>query len=1557
MQMEYIKSFDYNEIGNWPNEKYTFSPITENIEAISKPVYIYFPVYGNPSIDYGIYSKNSLIDYEYGSIYKDYDSYSNKHTLNLFKDVTPLSFYYAPNHRELYPYSVFNVFGIESDNIVKGFYINPKRLFFKPISIEKLEIGWRIKLSAVILGKDPVFFQSNNFINDALAVYKNDKESYESKQEYNLPFDLRLKYEVKGTEKFFNRKIINFTTAFNPSSYGVFLENPYTQIKKNSIYLTNKHYVLTTDDIISESSYYNNEDNDFFNFNGYRYNYNNDNDKQHFYIYNNPSDSNDSWLYASITPSDTYFEYYSNTEKITGVPDSYLGIRYISDSDKIKVTDENVLDTIITFKNNESIMDINQEFFSDDVNEITLDLKYPPHYYNFNLKYKAFSDFFNISSTLMFDGSSNDIIFQKIYDYFSDPFFTDDTYIKFSHENYPVDDSFYKSTGVLLSSLSSYTEYILNEIVEISAYSTDTIKNTILNVNEKYSEISYNIDVAYDTPFYKTKGVTLSGILILSDYKYLSSSSFDGLTSIIFDLGFDYSDSSFYKYNGNTISLNNKIYVTSGIYNTSTDYYNDTFVQQISTYDSKSYFVNNVKTITATNTPELTGIIYNLGEPYSNYAEITSSVYHDNEYISTGITLSGVWVCIDQQIATGTNYSELTASANSFGGIYSTYAKTTSEILFLNEFKSTGAYLNGLTYNNVLSSFAFQMASPQTYYNVISTFDTNVNFLYNISISSYNENFTSDIVLYNSISVYKIDNRLYDNYVEGYSLNYDITSKIVDFDTEYVKISTYLFSEYHLSILDLETYGGLDLIKYEFLNLSNELKPYLSCYYSEEKIPYNIYDLDWINATSGCLLYIEYPNSTFGEVAFEIIPKLSTYSGFLESFYKTKIVLSENITNDSNIYDKIFLKNKNETSNNIEIELISIADDLENTNISWKIEPQSDNVVLYIKDPVNNDITYINQDENLVYVKDYTSTVFVSGYVDNQIKIIGYSEKYNQYPELIIDYTLFDLLKEGIFTVAPLYELDNQKQIRNIDIASYISESNVLLDLPNDFSIYWIWEYGDITDSQYQPITALKLDGTIYSCGETDTIQNLSSLSFFIRPNINYAPIENIVKVKAFAFNEKNNFIGEYIFTVDDYPHIDLYNLNIETYYDLYPLDIIHSTKNTPILTRPLNNFSVYTFKIDKSETSIFKFLDSYDNIKWEFFDDLGFYQSITGIDQVDHYEIYNSLNWELNYIKVTIENIYIPTWNKPHTFTKVLYINSLPESSFYKPLNLLIYPEYYWTPETPYINFTDNENFIYSIHPLTYENKKSETYNFYVSADKEATQYEYSTGDILFTQEGLLKIPESTELKSIYGMTISVSAFDSIYFPKENGIFYKIVTEEGLIDLYMENLTFTSIPFNAEVGFQMENFKKSPKIIPFDTFNFTFSSVFSSIDIKNNRIIVIDQFILPDYKQSPVKIIEELSTITYTLSTKYWTFSKIIEAKTGKYNVFELNIGNSLDLLTISDKKIDTLYIYAEANIKKTIPAETFKNYPSYENKELWKTVDELIDAKILDDAFISSI
>jgi hypothetical protein len=152
MQLEFIKNFDFTELGNWPNEKYSFSPISEKIEPVAKPINLYFPVYGNPSIDYGIYSKNILIDYEYGNIFKDYDVNKNKYSLNLFSSITPLSFYYIPTHRELYPYTIFNVFGIESDDIIKGFYLNPKRLFFKPIYSEKTSIGWRIQLSAILLG-------------------------------------------------------------------------------------------------------------------------------------------------------------------------------------------------------------------------------------------------------------------------------------------------------------------------------------------------------------------------------------------------------------------------------------------------------------------------------------------------------------------------------------------------------------------------------------------------------------------------------------------------------------------------------------------------------------------------------------------------------------------------------------------------------------------------------------------------------------------------------------------------------------------------------------------------------------------------------------------------------------------------------------------------------------------------------------------------------------------------------------------------------------------------------------------------------------------------------------------------------------------------------------------------------------------------------------------------------------------------------------------------------------------------------------------------------------
>jgi hypothetical protein len=1555
MQFEYIKSFDFSEIGNWPNEKYYFSPIPEKIEPIPQPINVYFPVYGNPSIDYGIYSKNTLIDYEYGNIFKDYNSDKHKYSLNLFSDTTPLSFYYMPNHRDLYPYTIFNVFGIESDQIIKGFFLNPKRLFFKPIYTEKSSIGWRIQLSAIILGQDPTYFQSNDFIKDALSVYKYDRESYDNKKEYALPTNLTLKYDIKGTEKFFNKNIINFTNTYNPSSLDINLEEAGTEIKKNSIYFTNKHYLLNTDTIIGETSYYNDEDNDFFNFNGYNYNFNNDNDVQKYYMFNNPSDINDEWLYIRLTPSNAQLEYFCNTEKITGVPDTALSIKYISDSDKIKNKSENAIDTILIFEKNSEITSIDQEFSSENSDNIILDLKYPPHYYNYNLKYKAFLDFYNLSSVLTFEGTNNESIYQQIYDYFNDPSFIDDRYSKFAYEINSIDDSFYKSTGILLSAVSSYSIYTLNEIVFLSAYSVNEITNTLLELSGNYSEIISNINIEIDINTFKTKGLVLSGTPEFSDYKYLTASSFDSLTSIIFDLGFYDLNSTIYEYGYyNEINVNDNIYRATGIYNKSVEFYNDTFVQEISTYNNVSHVLNNSITVTASDVQTLTSAIYDLGEPYSQIAESLYPLNHIGEYITTGILLSGDWVCVDQKTAIGSDYYELTASANSFGGIYSIYAETTAKIDFLNEFKSTGAYLDGVTYKNILSSFVFQEASPTTYYNKISTFDVKINALYNITISSYNENITDISFLYNTISVFNIDNRLYDNFVEGYSLNYDLTSKIVDYDTEYVKLSTYLFSDYHLSILDLETYGELDLIKYEFLNLSDNLKSVLSCYYGEDKIPYNLYNTDWVPATSGCVLYIEYPNNPFGEVSFEIVPKLSTYSGFLDSYYKTKIVLAQNYTNNSLEFTKIVVNNKNEKSNHIEVELLSLADDLEGTNIKWLIEPDIENVVLYVKNPETEEITYIQKNENIVYNKNYTSTVYISGYTNNEIKISGESEKYNQQSEVKTNLELFNIFQDSSFKIAPLMELDNLRQIRNIDVAAYLMQSNTLIDIPDGFSIYWIWQYGDLVDSQIQPITAVKDDGKIYSCGETDTIQNLSSLSFFIRPNLNYGPIENIVKVKAFTFNEKHNFNTEYDIIVDDYPIKNLYDLNIETYYDLYPNDVIHNTINSPSFTRPLNDFSVYTFKIDKSETSIFKFLSSYENITWEFFDDYGFYQKITGVPEFDKYEVYNSLNWNLNYIKLTIDNVKLPTWDSPHTFTKILNINSLPESDFYSPLKFIIYPEYYWTPENPYINFTNEENFIYSVQPVTYGNKKTETYNFYVSANKEAKLYEFSTGDVLETNQGLLKIPESLELKSEFGLPITLSAFDDVYFPIENGIFYKIASFEGLDDYFMDNLVFTTIAFNGEVTEYMDNFTKSPKIIPFDTFNFTFSSVFSSINIQNERILVVDQFILPNYKQSPVKLLDGLSTVVYTLSTKYWTAVKEIEAKTGRYNIFELIVGNPLEPLTISNKKTDILYLFAEARITKSILPDTFINYPSYEDKEQWKTMDETVEAKILDDAFI---
>jgi len=1547
MQFEYNKSFNFTEIGNWPNEKYNFSPISENIEPISKPIYLYFPVFGNPSVDYGIYSKNPLIDYEYGSIYKDHQPFKNKITLNLFSNTVPLSFYYTPIHRELYPYSIFNVFGIDSDETTKGFFLNPKTLFFKPVYTEKSDIGWRISLTTILLGTNPIYFHSNEFIADALKIYKLDREKYDLKTETEIPKNLIFKYDVKGCEKYFNKGIINFTDTFNPSSYQITLEETGTHIKPNSIYITNKHYLIENNANIGEISYYNNEDNDFFNYNGTNYNFNNDNDYQKYELFKNPLDSDDIWLSLKLSPSTTYLEYDCNLEKVKGVVDTSLGIKYIADSDKIKNTNENVEDTILIFEDNGNIQDINQEFSSENSGNILLDLKYPPHYYNINLKYKAYTDFYNLSGILTFEDNDTDTLLQKIFDYFDSPIFIDDRYSKFAYSLIAIDDSFYKSTGVLLSSISSYSNYNINNITNLTAYSLEELKTNLTSICSIFDNILYT---EIDNDIYKTKGIKLSGIPVFSGYNYITGSTLEELSANILNFGIPV-----YVITNTTNSSD--LYKSSGTYNTSVNYYNDTFVNEVSSYETVSYLLNTIL-VTATEIPQLTSLIYNLGEPYINYAEITNSIYHQNEYVSTGIVLSGDWVCIDTQTATGSNYYELTASADSFGGIYSLYSTITSKINFLNDFKTTGAYFDGIVYKNQLSSFEFQEATPTTYYNSISTYDLRVNAIFNVSVSSYDETLIQDTYLYNTISVYNIDSKIYENFVEGYSFNYDLTSKVIDYSTDFVKISTYLFSDYHLSMLDLETYGIFDYIKYEFLDVSNTLKPFLSCYYSEEKIPYNIYDLDWVSATSGCVLYIEYPNTTFGEVSFNIVPKLSTQNGILDSYFKTKITLAKNLTNND-LYgsNKLILNKKNEKSNLIEIELVDLYDDLTGNNTSWTFEPDIKNVVMYVKNPETDEIQYIQKNESIVYNKNYTSIVYLSGYTNNELKIIAYSEKYNKTVDLNTNLELFDIYEDSQPIIYPIIPLDNLNKIRTIDLAVYLQTQETLNEFSDEFSMYWLWEYGDLTDSTIQPITAIKNDGRLYSSGETETIQSISALRFFINPNQNYSSIENTIKIKAYILNEKKYFTPEYTFTVDDYPIDSLYSLNIESYYDNYPDVPIHNTTISPFFTRPLNDFSVYRFSIDSSETSIFKFLDNYENITWEFYDNLGFYQKITGVDTVDHYEIYNSLDWNLNFVKLKIENLKLPNWNTPHTFTKILTIKSLTETEFYNPLKVIFYPEFYWPTHSSNIVFSNEDNFIYALTPSTYENKKSETYSFYVSADKNFNTYEYSTGDVLNTPTGKIVLPESNQIKSYNGISISVSAFDDIYFPKQNGIVYKIATETELLDYYMDNLVFTTLPFESEVDFYIDNFTKSPKILPFDTFNFTFSSIFSSVNIKDNRILIVDQFILPNYKNSPIKIVDDNSTVVYTLSTIYWVATKEIEAKTGRYNIFELNLGNPLEILTISNKSIETLYLTAEARLKKTIPYETFENYPSYEDKELWKIVDETLEAKELDYAFIADI
>ena len=781
------------------------------------------------------------------------------------------------------------------------------------------------------------------------------------------------------------------------------------------------------------------------------------------------------------------------------------------------------------------------------------------------------------------------------------------------------------------------------------------------------------------------------------------------------------------------------------------------------------------------------------------------------------------------------------------------------------------------------------------------------------------------------------DNNQYRESNVASSLYFDLTSKIISQTATSITLSTYIFSEYGLMKMDLETYGIYDNIKFEIIpttpQTDDQIYRSLLCFYGTTQNHYDLSASPWIPAASGGIFNIQtiYAN---GDVRFSILPKLSTYSGFIDSFYKTDIIFENQGTLGGN--QKIFQKLIKDGSNYLDTTVSHLTSessypfrDLTNSYVSWSFEPSNTDCAIYLLNPILSSYSLVQPNSEILF--DYSTwTSRFSGFGPQTIVTKFSSQKYNEFCLLSSNPSLFDIFSEKRFIIGSYNGLQNLNSVRTISLTAGVPVSNKIYNIPNNNSIFWSWNYDGVNDTENQKITAVKTDGSIYTIGEFGLASNLSAITFYIEPAKNdFSPILHNLNITV----QNTSIEGSISIKVDEFPSEANFNTEFYVYYrDLLSKEILY-TANSEVLTRPLDTTSKYFFKAND------QILNQTQNttLYWNVSDSVGYTSTLSGASSF-YYNI-NTARETLITLSA-IESI-AAGWVSAHNIKQSLTIYSLPIAEFQKPLKFNIYSEFFWNSGKN-LTIADQNNYTLSVSPTAYLNKTSDTYGFWVSANKiNFDKYIYSVDTFKTSSIALLNIPYNTDLVSTTGLTVYLTAFGK-EFPENNGLFYSMSGTNGLFTSIFD-ITAKTFPFNITPLTVDNKFQRSPTLVPYTSCTFTFSAAQTNIDIGTNLYVSIVQKISTIPLESPTQ--PNGGTITYTLSSTYWTSNKTIAAIDGTYNLFRLSVGDPSVELTISEREKTPLYLTALASIDKKIPTTTFDNYPTYSgNKDLWNTISEKV-------------
>jgi hypothetical protein len=194
----------------------------------------------------------------------------------------------------------------------------------------------------------------------------------------------------------------------------------------------------------------------------------------------------------------------------------------------------------------------------------------------------------------------------------------------------------------------------------------------------------------------------------------------------------------------------------------------------------------------------------------------------------------------------------------------------------------------------------------------------------------------------------------------------------------------------------------------------------------------------------------------------------------------------------------------------------------------------------------------------------------------------------------------------------------------------------------------------------------------------------------------------------------------------------------------------------------------------------------------------------------------------------------------------------------------------------------------------------------------------------------------DPNDISIFTGLPITLQCYDSTKYPQIMGTQYYAPTGGSLQLLTFSNYAITQ-QYNDN---NISDFHLSPTIETYNDLHLNYTIGLTSINLDVSRNVTITQNISTDPANTPAIVVG--GTVTYFLSSEFWTASSSVPAVNGTYNIFQLNYGDPAVTLFSGQDGIDRYYLYTETSVIQQIPPTTFpvgtKDYSG--NTDLWSQI-----------------